>query len=63
MLCVGQKVGCNGGGGGCNTMPPKPLEGDFLLIPLYAGLPTLEEDALFGALFSLEQKEAQPPPL
>ena len=22
-----------GGGSGCNTMPPKPLEGDFLLVP------------------------------
>jgi hypothetical protein len=42
-------------------MPPKPLEGDFLLAPLFAALLTLQED-VFGALFSSEQKEAQPPP-
>ena len=62
MLCIGRKDGCNGGGGGCNTMPPKPLEGDILLAPLFAALLTLQEDALFGASFSLEQKVAQPPP-
>jgi hypothetical protein len=43
-------------------MPHKPLEGDFLLSPLFFGLPTLRGDALFGSLFSLEQKEALPPP-
>ena len=43
-----------GGGSGCNTMPPKPLEGDFLLVSplLFVGLLPLQEDALFGGPFS-----------
>ncbi len=62
MLRVGRIAGGDGGGSGCNTMPPKPLEGDFLFAPLFVGLPTLRGDALFGASFSLEQKEVPPPP-
>ena len=54
--------GGDGGGSGCNAMPHKPLEGDILFYPLFFGLPTLRGDALFGASFSLEQKEAPPPP-
>ena len=62
MLRVDRRGGGNGGGSGCNAMLPKPLEGDFLFSPLFFGLPTLRGDALFGASFSLEQKEAPPPP-
>jgi hypothetical protein len=62
MLHVDRRGGGDGGGSGCNAMPHKPLEGDFLFSPLFFGLPTLRGDALFGALFSLEQKEAPPPP-
>ena len=43
-------------------MLPKPPEGDFLLAPLFVRLLTLQGDSLFGGLFSLEQKEAPPPP-
>jgi hypothetical protein len=38
------------------SMPPKPLEGNFLLAPLFVQLSTLRGDALFGASFSLEQE-------
>ncbi len=62
MLRDSRRAGGNGGGSGCITMPPKPLEGDFLFAPLFVGLPTLQGDALFGASFSLEQKEVPPPP-
>jgi hypothetical protein len=62
MLRVDRRGGGDGGGSGCNAMLHKPLEGDFLFPPLFFGLPTLRGDALFGALFSLEQKEAPPPP-
>jgi hypothetical protein len=62
MLRNSWRAGGNGGGSGCNTMPPKPLEGDFLFAPLFFGPPTLQGDALFGALFLLEQKEVPPPP-
>ena len=58
----GWKAGGNGGGGRCNTMPPKPLEGDFLFAPLFVRLPALQGDKMFGASFSLEQKEAPPRP-
>ncbi len=62
MLRVGWRAGGNCGGSGCNTMLPKPLEGDFLFAPLLVGLPILRGEALFGASFLLEQKEAPPPP-
>ena len=62
MLHIGWKAGGNGGGSECDTMPPKPLEGDFLSPPFLVGLPTLQGEALFGASFLFEQKEAQPPP-
>ncbi len=62
MLCVDRRGGGDGGCSGCNAMLHKPLEGDFLFSSLFFGLPTLRGDALFGALFSLEQKEAPPPP-
>ena len=54
MLRVDQRAGGIGGGSGCNTMPPKPLEGDFLFVPplLFVGLPSLRGDALFGGPFS-----------
>jgi hypothetical protein len=53
MLCVDRRAGGIGGGSGCNTMPPKPLEGDFLLVPplLFVGLPPLQGDVLFGRPF------------
>ena len=61
MLCIGHRgrAGGDGGGSGCNAMPPKPLEGDLLFHPYF--LDSQPYDALFGALFSLEQKEAPPP--
>jgi hypothetical protein len=62
MLRVDHRGGGDGGASGCNAMRPKPLEGDFCFPPLFFGLPTLRGDALFGALFLLEQKEAPPPP-
>ncbi len=62
MLHVSQRAGGNGSGSRCNTMPPKPLEGDFLFAPLFVGLPTLRGDALFGALFLFEQTKRKPPP-
>jgi hypothetical protein len=62
MLHNSWRVGGDDGGSGCNTMPPKPLEGDFLFAPLFVGLSTLQGDALFIALFLLEQKEVPPPP-
>ncbi len=62
MLHVNHRGGGDGGGSGCNAIPPKPLERDFLFPPLFFGLPTLRGDALFGALFLLEQKEAPSPP-
>jgi hypothetical protein len=33
MLHVDWRAGGIGGGSRCNTMPPKPLEGDFLFVP------------------------------
>ncbi len=62
MLRVDRSGGGDGGGSGCNAMPHKPLEGDFLFSPLFFGLPALRGDALFGASFLLEQKDALPPP-
>ena len=62
MLHVGWRARCNGSGIGCNTMPPKSLDGDFLFAPLLVGVPTLRGDALFGASFLLEQEEAPPTP-
>ena len=43
MLWVDRIAGGIGGGTGCNTMPPKPLEGDFLFVLplLFVGLPSL----------------------
>ena len=35
MLCVGRRGGGDGGGSGCNAIPPKPLEGDFLFSPFF----------------------------
>jgi hypothetical protein len=54
MLQVDRRAGGIGVGSGCNTMPPKPLEGDFLFVPplLFVGLPSLRGNALFGAPFS-----------
>jgi hypothetical protein len=54
MLRVDRRAGGIGGGSGCNTMPPKPLEGNFLLVPplLFVGLPPLRGDALFSGPFS-----------
>jgi hypothetical protein len=53
MLRIDQRAGGIGGGSGCNTMPPNPLEGDFLLVPplLFVGLPSLQGDVLFGGPF------------
>jgi hypothetical protein len=52
MLRVNRRAG--GIGGGCNTMPPKPLKGDFLFPPsLFLGLLSLRGDALFSGPFSL----------
>ena len=53
MLRVDRRAGGIGGGSGCNTMPPKPLEGDFLFVPplLFVGLPSLRGDTLFGEPF------------
>ena len=58
MLRIDRIGGRDGGGSGCNAIPPKLLEGDFLFFPLIFGLPTLHGDALFGASFSLEQASA-----
>jgi hypothetical protein len=57
MLRVDWRAGGIGGGSRCNTMPPKPLEGDFLLVPPlpFVGLPPLQGDALFGEPFLLWQ--------
>ncbi len=57
MLRIDRRAGGIGGGSRCNTMPPKPLEGDFLLVPplLFIGLPPLQGDALFGGPFLLWQ--------
>ncbi len=54
MLHIHWRAGGIGGGSGCNTMPPKPLEGDFLLDSplLFVGLLPLQGDALFGGPFS-----------
>ena len=52
MLRVDRRAGGIGGGSGFNTMPPKPLEGDFLFPPLFLGLLSLEGDTLFGGPFS-----------
>jgi len=54
MLRVDRVAGGIGGGSGCNTMTPKPLEGDFLFVPplLFVGLLSLRGDALFGGPFS-----------
>ena len=62
MLHIGWRAGFDGGGGGCNTTPPKPLGGDFLFALLFVGLLTLQGGVLFGVLYSLEQKKALPPP-
>jgi hypothetical protein len=53
MLHVDQRAGGIGSGSGCNTMPPNPLEGDFLLVLplLFVGLLSLQGDALFGRPF------------
>ncbi len=55
MLCF------NGGGGGCNTKPPKPLEGDFLFSPFFVWRSPLQGDnaRMFGALF-LSAKQCDP---
>jgi hypothetical protein len=57
MLRVDWRAGGDGSGSGCNTMPPKPLEGDFLLVPplLFVRLPSLQGDALFSGPFLLRQ--------
>jgi hypothetical protein len=57
MLRIDRRAGGIGGGSGCNTMPPKPLEGDFPLVPplLFVGLPPLQGDALFSGPFLLWQ--------
>jgi hypothetical protein len=57
MLRVNRRAGGIGGGSRCNTMPPKPLEEDFLFIPplLFVGIPFPRGDALFGGPFSLWQ--------
>jgi hypothetical protein len=57
MLSVDRRAGGNGSGSGCNTMPHKPLEGDFLLVLplLFVRLPPLQGDALFGKPFSSRQ--------
>jgi hypothetical protein len=54
MLHIDQRAGGIGGGSRCNTIPPKPLEGDFLLVLplLFIGLLPLQGDALFGGPFS-----------
>ncbi len=41
MLRTGRRARDSGDGSGCNTMPPKPLGGDFLFAPLLVGLPIL----------------------
>ena len=53
MLQVDRRAGGIGVGSGCNTMPPEPLEGDFLFVPplLFVGLPSLRGDTLFGGPF------------
>ena len=53
MLRVDRRADGIGGGSGCNTMPPKPLEGEFLFVPslLFVGLPSLRGDELFGGPF------------
>ena len=57
MLSVDRRAGGNGSGSGCNTMPHKPLEGDFLLVLplLFVRLPPLQGDALFGGPFLSRQ--------
>ncbi len=57
MLRVDQRAGGIGGGSGCNTMPPKPLEGDFLLVLplLFVRLPPLQGNALLSGPFLLSQ--------
>jgi hypothetical protein len=57
MLCVYWRARGDGGGSGCNTMPPKPLEGDFFLVPplLFVRLLPLRGNALFGGPFSSRQ--------
>jgi hypothetical protein len=54
MLHIDRRAGGIDGGSGCNTMPPKPLEGDVLLVSplLLVGLLPLQGDALFGGPFS-----------
>jgi hypothetical protein len=54
MLCYSYRAGGNGGGGRCNTLPPKPLEveGDFLFPPLFVGWLPLQGDAMLGVSFS-----------
>ena len=61
MLRVDRRAGGIGGGSGCNTMPPKPLKGDFLFPPsLFLGLLSLRGDALFGGPFSSWQVASSP---
>jgi hypothetical protein len=57
MLRVDRRAGGDGSGSGCNTMLPKPLEGDFLLVLplLFVRLPPLRGEALFGGPFLLRQ--------
>jgi hypothetical protein len=62
MLRISRRASGDGSSSRCNTMPPKPLEGDFLFATLFVGLPTLQGDALFGASFSFEQTKGEPPP-
>ncbi len=61
MLRISWRAGGNGSGSKCNTMPPKPLKGDFLFAPLFVGLPTLQGDAFCGAMFLFEQTKGEPP--
>jgi hypothetical protein len=53
MLRIDRRAGGNGSGSGCNTMLPKPLEGDFLLVPplLFVRLLPLRGDTLFSGPF------------
>ncbi len=54
MLCFDCRAGGSGGGGRCNTKPPKPLEGDFLFFPLFVWWSLLQGDSarMFGPSFS-----------
>jgi hypothetical protein len=54
--------GGDGGNSNCNTMPPRTQEVDFLFFALLVRLLTMQGDKLFGASFSLEQKDKLPLP-